>query len=224
MKACIIAKKVEQKQGFDEKKNRLVLTVLEIKDCFITQIKTPAKEGYFAIQIATISRSPKNVQKTLLGQTKKAGIETPLSLFKEIRIKESDNPQIIEQDKKPGLKINEKVFVLGQRLVPTELFSLGDLVQVTGTGKGKGFQGVVKRHKFAGGPKTHGQSDRERHPGAIGNRTVPGRVFKGKRMAGRMGGETVTIKNLKVVSVDEKHLVLSGLVPGSTKSWLLIKA
>jgi large subunit ribosomal protein L3 len=102
-------------------------------------------------------------------------------------------------------------------------FNIGDKVDISGTSKGKGFQGVVKRHHFAGGPRTHGQSDRERAPGSIGQTTTPGRVYKGKRMAGRMGSKRVTIKNLEVIKVDKNGLIVKGLVPGAIDSLLEIK-
>lgn len=112
---------------------------------------------------------------------------------------------------------------VGDLLKATAVFKPGDVVDVIGTSKGKGYAGVVKRHHFKGGPRTHGQSDRERAPGAIGSTTTPGRVYKGKRMAGRMGQDRVTIKNLQVVSVDDNYLLVKGLVPGSLNSLVMIK-
>jgi hypothetical protein len=114
---------------------------------------------------------------------------------------------------------------LGSTLKVEEVFEVGDIVQVTGTSKGKGFAGVMKRHNFRGGPRTHGQSDRERAPGSIGQTTTPGRVYRGKRMAGHMGVEQVTIKNIMVVSVDAstQTLLVDGLVPGSRNGMLIIK-
>lgn len=127
--------------------------------------------------------------------------------FREISLEGQDSP-------KPGTIISAG-----------DVFKPGDLVKVTGISKGKGFAGVVKRHHFKGGPRTHGQSDRERAPGSIGQTTTPGRVYKGKRMAGRMGGERTTIKNLQILDVDsEKNtLVIKGLVPGGRNSLLIIK-
>ena len=106
-----------------------------------------------------------------------------------------------------------------------EVFAPGDTIRITGTSKGKGFAGVVKRHHFAGGPRTHGQSDRERAPGSIGQTTTPGRVYRGKRMAGRMGGERVTVRGLEVVAIDpEKNLLtVKGLVPGARNGLLIIQ-
>lgn len=112
----------------------------------------------------------------------------------------------------------------GDIIVPSDIFTVGDKVKVTGTSKGLGFAGVVKRHGFAGGPKTHGQSDRERAPGSIGNRTTPGRVFRNKRMAGRGGNKTVTVENLQIVAMnDEKNEIwVNGVVPGAKESTLII--
>lgn len=128
-----------------------------------------------------------------------------------------------------GTKIKQtQIFLEDGTRVPVtlvkteEMLSPGSLVQVTGISKGKGFAGVVKRHHFKGGPRTHGQSDRERAPGSIGQTTTPGRVYKGKRMAGRMGGEKATIKNLEVLDVAENLLIIKGLVPGRKNSRLTI--
>lgn len=111
----------------------------------------------------------------------------------------------------------------GETLKASEVFKPGDIVDVIGVSKGKGFAGVVKRHHFKGGPRTHGQSDRERAPGSIGQTTTPGRVYKGKRMAGRMGHERVTIKNLKIVDVSDDLLLIKGLVPGPKNSLIMVK-
>ncbi len=123
---------------------------------------------------------------------------------------------------KKGIIFGETKIFIGDSIKPTVVFKKGDLVKVSGTSKGKGFQGVVKRHHFAGGPKTHGQSDRERAPGSIGSTTTPGRVYKGKRMAGRMGGERVTVRNLEIVEVKDDGIVVKGLVPGAKKGLLEI--
>ena len=138
-----------------------------------------------------------------------------------------------------GIKNRKKMFVreerftdasvfptsltVGQALKPQEIFKTGDLVNVIGTSKGKGFAGGVKRHHFKGGPKTHGQSDRQRAPGSIGSNTTPGRVLRGKRMAGRMGHERVTVKNLQVVSVTDSEIFVKGLIPGHINSFVVMK-
>jgi large subunit ribosomal protein L3 len=111
---------------------------------------------------------------------------------------------------------------VGEKIAISDVFSVGDVVKVTGVSKGKGFAGVVKRHGFKGGPKTHGQSDRQRHPGSIGQTTTPGRVYKGKRMAGHMGVERVTVRNLKVVDIKDNVLIVKGLVPGAKEGLLKI--
>ena len=147
----------------------------------------------------------------MLGYFKKAGLDkNPPRFLREIRLNNLSDLN----DLRPGMEIK-----IG------EVFNPGDIVSVSGISKGKGFQGVVKRHHFKGGPRTHGQSDRERAPGAIGSTTTPGRVYKGKRMAGRMGQDRVTVKNLKVVNINsEKNtLTISGLVPGGKNSLLVIK-
>ena len=113
---------------------------------------------------------------------------------------------------------------VGDEIKPTLFFKKGDLIDISGISKGKGFQGVVKRHGFAGGPRTHGQSDRERAPGSIGQTTTPGRVFKGKRMAGRMGGKRATVKKLQIVDVNDDGLVVKGLVPGAIGGLLEVRS
>lgn len=223
MFAFILGTKKSQSRTFTQDNISVATTTLAISDCYITQLKTQ-QNGYCAFQLGIRTRSPRNISKVYRGKTDKAGIKTPLNFFAEVRVNEKVlKPETVKEDGKEAIKINDTVFTLGMKLTPVSLFKKGDIVAVTGTSKGKGFQGVVKRHGFAGGPKTHGQSDRTRAPGAIGSRTIPGRVFKGKRMAGRMGGETVTIQGLEVLSSSENELVLRGLVPGSIHSVLLVR-
>ncbi len=155
------------------------------------------------------------------GIISKAGVKDPLRFLKEIRF---DSAEVIEKDGVQGLKIGALDVFPGQELVSSELFAEGDMVTVTGTSKGKGFQGVVRRHGFHGGNRTHGQSDRERAPGSIGSGTTLGRVFKGLKMAGRMGGETVTVKNLEVIQVDSSGMRLKGVVPGSKGDMLVLRS
>jgi large subunit ribosomal protein L3 len=176
--------------------------------CVVTQVQTPEKDGYWAVQLGFGERKIKNVTKALQGHLKGAIKDKKAPRFlREVRMPED-----------PGLKVGDEVIL-------TDVFKVGDYVAVVGTSKGKGFQGVVKRWGFAGGPRTHGQSDRERAPGSIGQTTTPGRVFKGKKMAGRMGGDRVTIKNLQVISMDPEkgEIELSGAVPGSTGSLVILK-
>jgi len=171
----------------------------------VVQVKTQDKEGYNAIQIGFGERRKKLFTLPLLGHFDKAKVE-PKRTLKEIRTEQVEK------------------FKAGQEL-KVDMFSVGERINVTGVSKGLGFQGGVRRHKFHGGPKTHGQSDRLRAPGSIGSSSFPSRVFKGQRMAGRMGGERVTIRNLEVVGVDvEKNLLLlKGAVPGKRNSYLTIK-
>lgn len=192
---------------YDSRGRRVGATVVEISPNMITQIKTvDGKDGYNAIQLGYGTK--KSVKKPQLGHAKKAGIEQPLRWFREIRDDQGDGG-----DLKPG-----------QEVKLDQVFSIGDAVKVQGTSKGKGFQGGVRRHGFHGGPKTHGQSDRHRAPGAIGSGTTPGRVYKGKKMAGHMGNVQSSVKNLEVVGIDKANnlLVVKGAVPGSTSGLVIL--
>jgi large subunit ribosomal protein L3 len=185
---------------------RVAVTKLTVGPCIVTQVKTVEKDGYNALQLGFGLRKPKNVPKPLRGHLQKVPQGETIKYLKEVRL-----------DKKVNLGVGDKISI-------SDIFKRGDRVTVTGTSKGKGFAGVVKRWGFAGGPKTHGQSDRLRAPGSIGQGTTPGRVYKGKKMAGRMGSKTVTVKNLIVVDVDEKknELLLSGPVPGVSGGLLIL--
>ena len=183
------------------------VTYVKAGPCVVTQIKKQDKDGYWAVQLGFGEKKIKNVTKPLQGHLRGA-------------IKDNKAPRFLREvklDKEPEFKV-------GEAILASDIFQIGDVVAVTGTSKGKGFAGVVKRWHFAGGPKTHGQSDRQRAPGSIGQTTTPGRVFKGKKMSGRMGGETVTIKNLIVVSVESERnqLAVSGPVPGSFGGLLIL--
>ncbi|BCX14532.1 MAG: 50S ribosomal protein L3 [Patescibacteria group bacterium] len=207
MLKTILSTKSEMSQMFI-KGVRVPVTWIKADKCTVSQIKKGEKDGYFAIQLAFGEKKKKNLSKSVLGHLKSL-------------IKSDKAPKFIKEirlDKEPDLKVGDKID-------PFEIFKVGDLVSVTGISKGKGFAGVVKRWKFAGGPKTHGQSDRHRAPGSIGQRTTPGRVYKGKRMAGRMGSQTVTVKNLIVVSIDKENglIGLSGPVPGIKGGLLTVK-
>ncbi|MBI4036424.1 50S ribosomal protein L3 [Candidatus Daviesbacteria bacterium] len=190
---------------YDARGRRVGATVVEISPNLVTQVKSDrGKDRYNAIQLGVGTK--KSVKKPQLGHGKKAGIERGIRWFREIR---EDG-----QDLKPGTEIKLD-----------QVFSIGDSVKVTATSKGKGFAGVVKRHGFHGGPKTHGQSDRHRAPGSIGSGTTPGRVYKGKKMAGHMGVETVSVKNLEVTGLDKEKnlLIVKGAVPGSSGSLVKIE-
>lgn len=192
----LIGRKTKQSQGFLESGKRVPLTQIDVVGNVITQIKTNETEGYTALQLGIGFK--KRAGKRDLERAKKAGLDKAPRFFREIRVDDTENA------------------TLGSQINPAEVFTPGDIVDVTGTSKGKGFAGVVKRHGFKGGPRTHGQSDRERAPGSIGQTTTPGRVYKGKRMAGRMGTDTVTVKNLEVIEVaPDGILLIKGLIPGN---------
>lgn len=196
---------------YDARGRRVAATVLEITPNAVTQIKsTEGKDGYDAVQLGFGSK--KSVKKPQLGHVKKAGFDKKLRWFREIRVQGTvDSGQL--ENIKPGTEMNL-----------SQVFSIGDAVKVTGISKGKGFQGGVRRHGFHGGPKTHGQSDRHRAPGAIGSGTTPGRVYKGKKMAGHMGNRQVSVKGLEVVGLDKQKnlLTVKGAVPGFAGSLVTI--
>jgi len=201
----ILGRKVGMTQIFDDRGEVVPVTVIEAGPCFVAQVKTPERDGYAAVQLGFQEVKPKRLTKPQLGHLRKNQLP-PLGHLQEIRV--SDVSQYEE-----GQKIRVSVF------------DVGDRVDVTGISKGKGFAGVVKRHGFGGGPKTHGQSDRQRAPGSIGAGTTPGRVYKGMRMAGRMGNARVTVQNLQVVLVDpERNLIaIKGAVPGARNGLLVIE-
>lgn len=186
---------------------RVPVTAVTLGPCVVTQVKNKTKDGYWAVQLGFGEKRLKNTSKPLQGHLKQVSTKTHAPRFlREVRITEE-----------PTVKV-------GDKLLAHEVFQVGDKVTVMGISKGKGFAGVVKRWHFAGGSKTHGQSDRQRAPGSIGQGTSPGRVYKGKHMAGRMGSDTKTVKNLKVMSIDqEKNIALiSGAIPGPIGSLVVI--
>jgi len=190
---------------FDENGKNIPCTVLTVEPNVVTQVKTVATDGYDAIQIATGERKEKHSNKALSGHYKKANT-TPKRKCTELR--------------------GTSEVALGQALSAADIFSEGDFVDVVGTSKGKGFQGVVKRHGFAGvGEATHGQHNRARHPGSIGACSTPSRVFKGMRMAGQTGNSRVLVQNLVVLKVDadKNLLVLKGAVPGAKGSYVIVE-
>jgi large subunit ribosomal protein L3 len=191
---------------FDDAGQVIPCTVIEAGPCFVTQVKTSARDGYTAVQLGFEPRKEKQVNRPRGGHFKKAGVK-PLRILREFR----------------GDGAEE--FQPGQEIRVDKVFTKGDVVSVVGTSKGRGFQGVVKRHHFGGGFRTHGQSDRERAPGSIGSSSHPSRVFKGMLMAGRMGGERVTVRNLRVVGVipDSNLLLIRGSVPGAVNGYLEIR-
>lgn len=204
MKAAILGKKIGMTNYFTKYGDNIACTVVEAGPCSVVQIKTTENDGYSAIQLAFDEKSDKNVTKPLQGHFKKAGVK-PTYLLKEFRDPEDE-------------------FNVGDTIT-VENFEVGDTIKVSGTSKGKGFQGVVKRHHFKGvGMATHGQKDRQRHPGSVGQSSDPSRIMKGLRMAGRMGGERTSVRNLQVVDVfPEKNIILiKGSVPGRKNSYLEI--
>ena len=202
---AILGQKIRQTQMFLIDGTRIPVSFINVAGNVVTDVKTKEKNGYNALQLG-IGKT-KRLTKAMDGLAKAAKIEHWPYFVREIRFDSSDFP----------------TFSSGEHINPTEVLKAGDIVDVTGISKGKGYAGVVKRHHFKGGPRTHGQSDRERAPGSIGQTTTPGRVYKGKRMAGRMGHERVTVKNLKVVDVGQDYVVVKGLVPGSVNTFLILK-
>lgn len=201
----ILGRKVGMTQLFDEKGHVIPVTVIEAGPCYVTQVKTQDRDGYRAIQLGFEETKPKCLTQGQQGHLK----ENDLPLLRrlcELRVKD------------------DVVYEVGQE-VTVEIFEAGEFVDVVGKSKGRGFAGTIKRHKFHRGPKTHGQSDRERAPGSIGATTGIGRVFKGKRMPGRMGNVRVTSQHLLVALVDpEKNLVaVRGSVPGPRGGLVLVK-
>lgn len=202
--SSLIGKKTYQKHGFLQNGTRVPLTGVVVSGNFVTQIKTADKEGYNSLQLGIGTN--KKAKKRIVNHSKKAGLENTPRFLKEIIVDDVEGATL-------GSEINFK-----------EIFAPGDLVDVTGISKGKGWAGGVKRYGFHGGPKTHGQSDRHRAPGSIGQGTTPGRVYRGKKMAGRMGTDTVTVKNLEVISItDDGVLLIKGLVPGFVSNYVVVK-
>ncbi|MCJ7668040.1 MAG: 50S ribosomal protein L3 [Anaerolineae bacterium] len=198
---AILGEKAGMTQIFDEREEIVSVTLVVAGPCYITQVKTEEKDGYTALQLGF--GETKRLNKPQRGHLKKL---SPLRYLREVRVKDVQGYQV-------GKKLD------------ASLFSVGDLVDVTGISKGKGFAGVMKRHGFRGGPATHGQSDRARAPGSIGATTTPGRVLKGMRMAGRMGNERVTVQNLRVVLVDPERNLLGvrGSVPGNRGDLVMLR-
>ncbi|TFG46962.1 MAG: 50S ribosomal protein L3 [Dehalococcoidia bacterium] len=197
----IIGKKLGMTQVYSAGGKMEPVTVLQVGPCTVVQIKTPERDGYTAAQLGF--GQAKKLNKAEKGHVKELG---DFRHLREFRL-----------DDLNGVEVGTTV--------DASLFADGELIDVTGTSKGRGFAGVVKRHGFAGGPKTHGQSDRHRAPGSIGATTTPGRVFKGTRMAGHMGNEQVTVSGLKVVKTDveDNLLLVRGAVPGAKNGLILIK-
>lgn len=204
-KKGILGKKLGMTQVWDENNRVVPVTVVEAGPCVVTQVRTPEVDGYSAVQIAFGQIDPRKVNQPMLGHFAKAGV-TPRRHLIELRFD------------------NASEYTLGQEL-GADTFEAGSSIDVSGVTKGKGFAGVMKRHGFHGVGASHGAHKNHRKPGSIGACATPGRVFKGVRMAGRMGGVAQTVQNLKVHAVDlEKGLILvKGAIPGPTGSVVLIR-
>jgi len=198
----LLGRKLGMTQIFNERGETVPVTVLEVGPCVVTQIKTVEKEGVSAVQLGFGTK--KRLNEPQRGHLRASGAQS-----RHLRDMKNDGGD---------------EYAVGQT-IDASFFTVGDEVDVTGTSKGKGFQGGMKRHGFKGGPKTHGQSDRSRAPGSIGATTTPGRVFKGQRMAGHMGHERVTVKRLRVVRIypDRNVILIRGAVPGPNGTLLTIR-
>lgn len=201
----ILGKKVGMTQIYSDEGQLIPVTIIEAGPCFVTQIKTRERDGYDAVQIGYETVKPRKLTRPQIGHLRGASAPN-LRFLREFPLAEGEQVE------------------LGQRLDVSE-FERGDVVDVTGTSKGKGFAGVIKRHGFSRQRKTHGQSDRERAPGSLGAGTTPGRTFKGKRMGGQMGNKSVTVLNLKIVLVDAERnmMAIKGAVPGKTGGMVVIR-
>ena len=200
----LIGRKIGMTSIFDENGKNIPCTVIEAGPCVVTQVRTTAVDGYEALQLGFDDKTEKHATKADLGHFKKAGTSAKK---KVIEFKEFASEQ----------KLGD--------VIDVSIFQEGEFVDVQGVSKGKGFQGVVKRHGFGGvGQATHGQHNRLRAPGSVGASSYPSRVFKGMRMAGRMGGDNVNVQNLKVLKVvaEKNLLVIKGCVPGCNNSYVII--
>jgi large subunit ribosomal protein L3 len=200
----ILGRKIGMTQVFSEKGETIPVTVIEAGPCVVTQVRTTERDGYEAVQLGFGDIKPKRVTKPLQGHLKAAG--RLVRFMRELATSDIASHTVGD-------------------VVNADIFKVGEKVDIAGTSKGRGFSGVVKRYGFRGGPSTHGQSDRHRAPGSIGSGTTPGRVWKGMRMAGRMGNDRVTVQNLEIVEVDvERHLLLvKGSVPGAKNGLVLVQ-
>lgn len=199
----ILGRKIGMTEVFTKDGKLIPVTVIEVEPNVVTQIKTVSNDGYNAIQLGVTEKKPSRATKASVGHAKKANT-TPKRFLKEIRDFEGD------------YKLGDKISV--------DVFTIGEIVDVTGTSKGKGFQGVIKRHNFGRGPMSHG-SRHHRGPGSIGT-LQPKRVFKGTKLPGHMGDETTTIQNLEIVDIclEDNYILVSGNVPGPKKSFVVIKS
>ncbi len=203
----IIGKKVGMTSIYDENGKNMACTVIQAGPCVVTQVKSTDVDGYTSVQLGFEDKKEKNTPSPLAGHFSKAGT-APKKKVKEFK------------------DFDSSAYKAGDVITIEDVFVLGDFVDITGISKGKGFQGVVKRHGFGGvGQSTHGQHNRQRHPGAIGACSYPARVFKGLKMAGRKGNDKVKVENLKVVKIypEQNLLVVTGAIPGAKNSYVYIE-
>jgi large subunit ribosomal protein L3 len=201
----LIGKKLGMTRIFDEKGNDVQVSVIQTGPCYVTEIRTKDTHGYDALQLGFEEKREKSVKKPERGHFAKSGVK-PTRVLREFRT------------------FDVGQFKLGDA-IKADVFQVGEKVRVIGVSKGKGFQGVVKRHHFGGGPVSHGQSDRMRAPGSLGGSSYPSRVLKGLRMAGRLGGERVTVRNIKIVRVDAENniVMVRGAIPGAKNGMVVIQ-
>jgi large subunit ribosomal protein L3 len=202
----LIGKKLGMTQRFVEGGNLVPVTVIETGPCTVVQVRTVDRDGYDALQVGFGARREKNLPKATRGHMAKAG-RSNFGKLLEFRLREAGEWQV------------------GQEIKLADLFKVGDQIDVTGTSKGKGFQGVMKRHNFGGHRATHGTHESFRGPGSIGCRSYPGRIFKGKRMDGHMGQDTCTTQNLRIVEVraDDNLLMVKGAIPGAKGCQVVVR-
>ena len=201
----LLGKKLGMTQVFSDEGNVVPVTVVEAGPCWVVQKKTKGKDGYESVQLGFSSQKPKRMNKPLLGHFEKAKVD-PTRVLREVKATDLDEIQI------------------GQ-MIGSDIFKPGEFVDIIGSSKGRGFTGVMKRHGFSGAPGSHGAHESFRGPGSIGSSAFPSRVFKGKKLPGRMGVERVTVQNLEVIRViPEKNLLLiKGAVPGANGHFLMIR-
>jgi large subunit ribosomal protein L3 len=201
----IIGRKLGMTQVFGENGDVTPITVIEAGPCAIIQIKTKEKEGYNALQLGFLEKKPQRVNRPLSGHFRKSG-KGPYYVLKEFPVDELGE------------------YTIGQEIT-LEAFTIGGFVDVTGTSKGKGFAGVIKRHGFRGAPGSHGTHEYFRHGGSVGTSATPSRTFKGKRMPGHFGNSRITMQNLRIVDIkpEQNLLLVKGAVPGSVNSIVIIK-
>src|SRR5579884_1646443 len=205
---ALLGQKIDQLQRFLADGTRIPVTKIYISENAVLQVKTPDKDKYAAVQLGLGAK--KHATAALLGHSKKAKLAKAPQFIREVRLADDTADELPH---------------VGDMISVDAVFKPGDVVAVTGTSKGKGFAGVVKRHHFRGGPKTHGQSDRLRAPGSVGAGTTPGRVLKGQKMAGHMGHRRVTVQNLQVVDIDAENnvLLVLGAIPGPRNGFVMVR-